>query len=116
MQRRVTHKLAAIMLIMAMVFAACSSGMGSGNDTVKMEGNRTPSEDTSDVAKEEVKIRVLVPETGSRWNMFPDNAVAQEIKKKTGITVEFVESDENKFKVLLAGGDLPDIVRADPAK
>ena len=62
---------------------------------------------------EPVTLTLLVKETGTKWNNYPDNPVAQDIKGKTGVTIQYVEADKDKFQVLVAGGDLPDIIRAD---
>ncbi len=69
-----------------------------------------------DVLDEVVTLRLLVIETGTKWNTYPEHAVALEIAKKVGVKIEFVEVDDRKFNELLAGGDLPDIVRTEPAK
>lgn len=63
-----------------------------------------------------VTLRVLVNETGTKWNTYPDNEIAKAIEKKIGVKIEYVEADSNKMNVLLAGGDLPDIVRSDPTQ
>ncbi len=40
-----------------------------------------------------------------------DNDVAKEIAKQTGVTFEFIESDDSKYKVMIESGDLTDIIR-----
>lgn len=47
---------------------------------------------------------------------FATTAVGQEIKRLFNITVENVVADDEKIKVLLAGGDLPDIPMLDANK
>lgn len=41
-----------------------------------------------------------------------DNAIADEIAKQTGVRLNVVNGDAQKFKVLLAGGDLPGIINS----
>jgi ABC-type glycerol-3-phosphate transport system substrate-binding protein len=40
-----------------------------------------------------------------------NNPIANELAKRTGVTMNVVSGDAQKFKLLLAGGDLPDIVQ-----
>lgn len=103
----------AVILGMSMLLAACSGNTNNSNGNSPDETNAPGS-----TVKEEelVTLRLLVIETGTKWNTYPDTAVAEEIAKKVGVKIEYVESDDSKFSVLLAGGDLPDIVRAEPAK
>ena len=61
--------------------------------------------------KEPITLRVLIDQS-TDWNDFPDNPVAQEIKRLTGITIEFVSADKDKVNLMIAGGDLPDIIMA----
>lgn len=93
--------------------AGCSK---TGKDTAATD-NKTAESTTSDgaaatkdtgEAKKEVVIKI--------WNNdvttagIQNNPVADEIAKKTGVRIEVVNGDAQKFKVLLAGGDLPDII------
>ena len=45
---------------------------------------------------------------------FSNTDVGKEIQKLFNITVQNVTADKEKIKVLLAGGDLPDIVQLTP--
>lgn len=107
-----------ISVIVTISLAACG---GSNNAATEASGVTTTAADTTtvsagDVKKEPVTLRILVIETGTKWNSNAGNPVALEIAKQTGVTIEYVESDDTKFKVLLAGGDLPDIIRTDYTK
>lgn len=44
------------------------------------------------------------------------NEIAQEIEKKLGIKMDIVQGDAQKFSILVAGGDLPDIIYTNPAQ
>ncbi|MFS0726790.1 extracellular solute-binding protein [Paenibacillus sp. 1P07SE] len=101
----------AMLLSLSLLLAACSNNTNSGNPA----DTGTP-DNTGQKEEEVVTLRLLVIETGTKWNTYPDSAIAEEIAKKVGVKIEYVESDDSKFSVLLAGGDLPDIVRAEPAK
>lgn len=100
---------------MAVSLAACG-GSNAPAGTSVAGGTSGQAAAGTEALKEPVKLRMLVVETGTVWNKNAGNPVAQEIERQTGITFEYVESDDTKFKVLLAGGDLPDIVRTDYSK
>jgi len=113
------------MMIAALLLSACSNAnnagnsgnngnAGSNNAGTSNAGSNGEGGDTA--AQETVTLEVLVMETGTKWNNYPDSAVAQAIAEKVGVKIKYVEADENKFNVLLAGGDLPDIIRVDGNK
>jgi multiple sugar transport system substrate-binding protein len=110
--------------ILALALSACSGG--GSNEPTEAEGAKDAGQTTTEgtdagaaggESKELVTLRVLVMEPGTKWNSVQnDSVVAKELAEKLGVKIEYVEADENKFNVLLAGGELPDIVRADPNK
>lgn len=108
-KRGINGSALAVLICCSMLLAACTSNSDSiaGNDKTK---------ESSDVGEEVVTLRLLVVETGTTWNTYPNSIVAEEIAKKIGVKIKYVEADDNKFNVLLARGDLPDIVRAEPVK
>lgn len=123
MRQKGALKPAAVMLMStALLLSACSGNSGSNNaagESPSASSSGSPSASaTADSGKKEdlVTLRVLVMEPGTKWNKYPDSKVAQAIAEKVGVKIEYVEADENKFNVLLASGDLPDIVRADVNK
>jgi len=107
-KRRIMSIGLALLLSLSVLLTACSNNQSA-------TGNKDNSNENG-TSEEVVTLRLLIIETGSKWNTYPDSAIAQEIAKKIGVKIEYVESDDSKFNVLLAGGDLPDIVRAEPAK
>lgn len=118
--RKKTVKLAVVMtMITALLLSACSNNgggnTGQGNQGTN-PGQTAEGGDGGKGSQEVVTLRLLVMETGTKWNNYPDSEVAKAIAEKVGVKIEYVEADENKFNVLLAGGDLPDIVRADGNK
>ncbi|HZG84096.1 extracellular solute-binding protein [Paenibacillus sp.] len=121
MRKKAAKTLAVPMMAAALMLSACTNnGAGSnegGTNPEPSAANQGGEQSASEGTKEElVTLRVLVMETGTKWNKYPDSAVAKDIAEKIGVKIEYVEADENKFNVLLAGGDLPDIVRADVNK
>ncbi len=111
MRKRKAFRYSLVMLmISALLLSACSNGSSGTTDPGQTAGEQESSE------KGPVTLRVLVMETGAKWNSHQDSAVVKEIADKIGVKIEYVEADENKFNVLLAGGDLPDIVRTDVNK
>jgi putative aldouronate transport system substrate-binding protein len=104
-KRGIVRSAVALVVVMSMLLAACSNS-----------GDTNSNSDAGAKEKEEVvTLRLLVVETGTKWNMYPNSDIAEEIAKKIGVKIEYVEADETKFNVLLAGGELPDIVRTEPA-
>lgn len=120
--RKTFHNLIVLLMVVTLALTACSGGNGSGNSA-----SGTPAETGSPKAGgatagtgadsgEPITLRLLIMETGSKWNTHKDSEVVKAIAEKVGVNIEYVEADENKFNVLLAGGDLPDIVRTDVNK
>ncbi|WP_418037934.1 extracellular solute-binding protein [Paenibacillus xylanilyticus] len=106
------RRVMALFIMTSMLLAACTGG---GSGTGQTDTGGAGSSDTGS-DKGLVTLRVLIMETGSKWNTQQNNEVAQAIAEKIGVKIEYVEADENKFNVLLAGGDLPDLVRTDVNK
>ncbi|WP_411347246.1 hypothetical protein [Paenibacillus sp. WLX2291] len=101
-----TRTLTSVLLTFMITLTACSGSTSSQTGT----GSQAGTKDANGI----VTLRVLVNETGTNWNTYPDSEIAKELADKIGVKIEYVEADANKMNVLLAGGDLPDIVRADP--
>jgi len=121
MRKKAAKTLAVPMMAAALMLSACTnngavSNEGAGNPEPSATNQSGEQGESGGSAEELVTLRVLIMETGSKWNKYPDSAVAKDIAEKIGVKIEYVEADENKFNVLLAGGDLPDIVRADVNK
>lgn len=120
-QKRTLQLLLASLMTASLALSACSNGNNTGGNAASNPpagGTNSAGAEATDSgsAKEQVTLRVLIMETGSKWNTHQDSVVAKAIADKLGVKIEYVEADENKFNVLLAGGDLPDIVRTDVNK
>ncbi|WP_341346709.1 extracellular solute-binding protein [Paenibacillus sp. FSL H3-0469] len=120
-QKRTLQLLLASLMTASLALSACSNGNNTGGNAASSPpagGTNSAGAEATDSgsAKEQVTLRVLIMETGSKWNTHQDSVVAKAIADKLGVKIEYVEADENKFNVLLAGGDLPDIVRTDVNK
>lgn len=104
-------RLAAIFLSTAMaatMLAGCG-GKDGGDKEAKTEETKT-EEGKEESADGEVEITFWdkdALETGSQ-----NTTVANAIAEKTGVRLNVVNGDAQKFKVLLAGGDLPGIVNS----
>lgn len=120
--RKSFHFLIVMLMVVTLALTACSGGNGSGNSasgTPAGTGSPKAGEATAGTGAdsgEPITLRLLIMETGSKWNTHKDSEVVKAIAEKVGVNIEYVEADENKFNVLLAGGDLPDIVRTDVNK
>ena len=125
--KSISRALATVMaVVMTLSLAACGDNqkvteettavptVSTTEETTAVPTVSTTAETTTEAvkAKDPVKLRMLVIGASE----IPQNLVTDEIAKQTGVTFEYVGSDENKFKVLLAGGDLPDIVKVDATK
>ncbi|MCD9023242.1 hypothetical protein [Cohnella silvisoli] len=111
----------AFILLLTMVLSACSGNSGEvdgkkGESASPVQTKQPETSSDAPKAKEPITITMLVPEPGaSGWNNYHDSAIQQEIKKVTGVTLEIIDADSDKFNVMLASGDLPDIIRGGPA-
>ncbi|MDO4443980.1 MAG: hypothetical protein Q4C97_00430 [Bacillota bacterium] len=107
-------KITALLLSSVMtvsVLVGCGGGSGEKNDTAKeskTEGKTEEGKESEAGGETEITFWCKdALETGAQHT-----AIADEIAKKTGVRLNVVNGDAQKFKVLLAGGDLPGIVNS----
>ncbi len=111
--KKTWKKRMAFLLCMTMVIVsigACSKGNGTGKGgSDGSSATQTPGDGKAGTADgKEIVITM--------WNSdilntgIQNNPVADAIAEATGIRIEVQNGDSQKFKVLMAGGDLPDIV------
>ena len=93
--------------MMALSVAAC----GQPSDTEPLEAASNPVEEETDEA-----ITLTIWNTEVTTPGIQDNDVARVIEEKLGIKMDIVQGDSQKFSVLVAGGDLPDIIYTNPAQ
>ena len=102
-------KLTALLLssVMTLSILAGCGGTDENTDSGK-EDKTADSKKTEDSGETEITFWCKdALETGAQHT-----AIADEIAKKTGVRLSVVNGDAQKFKVLLAGGDLPGIVNS----
>lgn len=98
--------LACSLAVMLLALPACKSGVSDENgDALTVDTSASVSNSR---ATEPITLKVQVSSTGKD---FENTDVYNEIKRITGVTMDMETYDEQKFKVQLAGGDLPDIIQ-----
>lgn len=123
MKKKATLRAAvtAILIMALLMLAACSGGNpnsdsansgDAGNEQTSNASQNTSdssaSETEAEKSKEPITLKVLFNSTDKDMEK---TDVYQEIIDRTGITMDIEKYDEEKFKVMLAGGDLPDIIQ-----
>ncbi|REE94583.1 spermidine/putrescine-binding protein [Paenibacillus taihuensis] len=86
--------------------SATTDNTATTNDSTST--NNSSTNETTAPAKEPVTLNVQMAAT---TNELENTDVYNEIVKQTGVTMKVETYDEEKFKVQLAGGDLPDIIQ-----
>lgn len=102
------------LLIALTAFAACggdgsSSGTGIGSQA---SGSGSTSTGGGEEAPEPITLTIGIQAGNCTFGdgIHQEYRVLQDITERTGITLSFVTYDQEKFRVLMAGGDLPDII------
>jgi putative aldouronate transport system substrate-binding protein len=105
-------------LAIVLGLTACQSGNQSGGQSASPSASTSPSASASSSPE---STPALEPVTLTVWEnsgIMPEgeqtDAIAQELKKKFNVTLKVVGVDDTKEGVLLASGDLPDILRVTP--
>ncbi|SDW20487.1 extracellular solute-binding protein [Paenibacillus sp. CF384] len=98
-----------IMLTMTIMLALLTACSGTGEPKQQTQDVQTEeNNDTVVPAKQPVTLKVQLNSVGKD---FEHTEVYNEITRQTGVTMNLELYDEQKFKVELAGGDLPDIIQ-----
>lgn len=123
-KNHVTKLIALLMSIMLIVLAGCGAKetttetTDSGAATTETTNETTTEAGAEAEDVEPVHLRILIDGTGyndrNRALDVERNPVYRELVEKTGVTFEFVGVESDKFSVILASGDLPDIIIARP--
>ncbi|QHT61478.1 extracellular solute-binding protein [Paenibacillus lycopersici] len=85
-----------------------SANGDTANNGTAAANDGAGTDDAAAPAKEPITYKVLVNATQKD---FENTEVYNEITKQTGVTMDLETYDEEKFKVELASGDLPDIMQ-----
>lgn len=111
--RKTCIPLLSALFVLALLLSACYGGNdepaasgSSGNDSASVDGSSAPSQEPVKISINSIDPKFL-----------PDNDVAQEIAKRTGVTLDlqYVVGDlTQKLDLWLAGGDYPEIVVMHP--
>ena len=109
---------AGLLLTMAACGASGKEPVQTGGET---EGKETQAAQTAETDMEkdasggqEVTLDILAKNVGEFFNQYADNHVQDKMAEDIGVRIHMVNADNDKFNVLLAGGDLPDLVRTGP--
>lgn len=110
LQRVVTIALSAS-LAFSLFGCGSSTGENKKNDsTTQATTGQAPT--TTEVKKEPVHLTILWREEAAATNInnFKDNPVYQKLQEVTNTTFEILGWNNDKLKISIAGGDLPDLV------
>jgi ABC-type sugar transport system, periplasmic component len=102
-----------VVIFLLVSITACggkSNTSGTTNSTAATTTAQTTAvPSTTAVAKEPVTLKIWMENFNTPG--VQNNPVANELAKQTGVTMDIVTGDTEKFKVLVAGNDLPDIIQ-----
>lgn len=115
MKKKMLCKLMAAALTAAMVLPLGACGSGSAPEKSNpVSGTEENASSEKEVTEETVTLTIWNTEVTTPG--IQDNDVARVIEEKLGIKMDIVQGDSQKFSVLVAGGDLPDIIYSNPAQ
>lgn len=111
------------LLVVAMLMLTCVTGCGSDNEKDNNNGAKETAGNTENsnfnkeglpIVNEPVTLTVLTTRWGNMGDSFTDNQFIKDLETKTNVKIEWQVqslSDWGEQKgILLAGGDLPDII------
>lgn len=116
MKRKTLKKAMALALtgIMTLSMAACGQAeKAQTGDTAA--GTSTQSSTAEETGTDEV-VTLTIWNTEVTTPGLQDNDVTRVLEEKLGVKLDIVQGDSQKFSVLVAGGDLPDIIYTNPAQ
>ncbi|WP_019912704.1 extracellular solute-binding protein [Paenibacillus sp. HW567] len=116
LQRKGIHKPAILLLGLTMLAAGCSSNSSNGNNESASSTNANTSNNTNAASSEftypmpgNVELTFMNEQLGGTPETLP---IDEEYAKRTGITIKHLGGTpmtDQKFSLLLASGELPDI-------
>ena len=117
--KNILKKVTALLGAAAMTASLIACG---GQDAAQDSGTQEQSAGTADSGESQAAQAPDDVITLTVWNTevltpgIQNNDVARAIEEKLGIKLDIVQGDSQKFSILLAGGDLPDIIYTNPAQ
>ena len=123
MIRKVKRTLVMVLIVMMSIsIIGCGQQDGNQTNTSKVETTQAAGDastkDTQPDKKEPVTLTVIAQPTGKTFSPgVQDDPVAKRIQELLGISIDVKDSNitDDKYNVLVASGDLPDIFQAKPA-
>lgn len=113
MRKRFLQKAAACLLTAAMAVSMSACGNSGTEDS---GGSPSAKEEAGEAAPSDEVVTLTIWNTEVMTPGLQDNDVSRAIEEKLGIKMDIIQGDSQKFSVLLAGGDLPDIIYTNPAQ
>lgn len=114
--------LVAVMMVMTLVLTGCGAIKQAGNSTTTTTAVTTKAATTTEIAKKgPITIKILSPMFAKPFpNGVQEDAVAKALAEKTGVTIDWIVrnsiSDWNNYQsIIIASGDLPDLIETDTA-
>lgn len=107
--------LSAVTASLMLALTACGGGNSNGASNSAASDSASASNSGNASGKEPITLTISTDQQFSSGAPgIQKNPVADEIKKQTGVTMDIISSDPEKINVMLAGGDLPDIMIVPP--
>ena len=110
MKNRYFKKVLAGALAAGMVVSMAGCGDSGTSGTARTDDAKTTD------GKSEEPVTLTVWNTEVLTPGVQDNAVAKVFEEKLGVKLDIIQGDSQKFSVLMAGGDLPDIIYSNYAQ
>ena len=112
-------KLIALAITGIMLISLCSCGKETAGTTAGSTsagttgaaGTTAANSETVEKAKDLITITLLTSGASDPIPMPEKVAVLEEIKRVTGVKLEITGVDDAKYNVIVASGDLPDLIR-----
>ncbi|MCD9020645.1 extracellular solute-binding protein [Cohnella silvisoli] len=99
------------LILISVTISACSGNKNTGKQSASPSDSQASSAsasgESSQPAEPPVKMSIFMMEP---FEGVATDPVAQEIEKRTGVQLEFMKLSDDQFKVLMASGDLPELV------
>lgn len=116
MKKKAMTKFTAVLLTAAMAAGLAACGSSSSEGKTDEAAGTTDSAQTEGESSSDGDVTLTVWNTEVTSTGLQSNDVADYIEQKLGIKLEIIQGDSQKFSVLVAGGDLPDIIYSNYAQ